>query len=91
VERAGGDNLFADLAAASGPVGLETIASRDPDVILAVDEIPDFANRTQWQVVRAVRERRFLIVAGTEFRRPTPRAPMAVGRLAAAFDSLGFR
>ncbi len=91
VERAGGDNVFGDLAAASGPVGLETIVSRDPDLILAMDEMPDFAARPEWQVVRAVRERRFLMVQGTDLLRPTPRAGAAVHRLAAALDSLGFR
>jgi iron complex transport system substrate-binding protein len=91
VERAGGDNVFADLDAPSAPVGLETIVSRDPDVILAMNEIPDFASRPQWQVVRAVRERRFLVVQGTDLLRPTPRAGAAVLRLAAALDSLGFR
>jgi len=91
VERAGGENVFGDLAAASGPVGLETIVSRDPDLILAMDEMPDIATRPQWQVVRAVRERRFLVVQGTDLLRPTPRAGAAVHRLAAALDSLGFR
>jgi ABC-type Fe3+-hydroxamate transport system substrate-binding protein len=91
VERAGGENLYADLDAPSGPVGLETIASRDPDLVLAVDALPAFAGRPQWQAVRAVRERRFLVVTGTEFQRPTPRAARAINRLSAAFDSLGYR
>lgn len=91
VQRAGGDNVFDDLAEASGPVGLEAIVSRDPDLILAMEEIPDFASRPQWQAVRAVRERRFLVVQGTDLLRPTPRAGSAVLRLAAALDSLGFR
>jgi iron complex transport system substrate-binding protein len=91
VERAGGDNVFGDLVAASGPVGLETIVSRDPDLILAMDEMPDFAARPEWQVVRAVRERRFLVVRGSDLLRPTPRAGAAVHRLAAVLDSLGFR
>jgi iron complex transport system substrate-binding protein len=88
VRRAGGRNLFGDLTAASAPVSLEAIAARDPDVILAMGEVPAFARRPEWQVVRAVRARRFVVMAGSEFLRPTPRAAAAVARLAAALDSL---
>lgn len=91
IVRAGGENLFADVDAGSAPVSLEAIAARDPDAILAVGELPDFAGRPEWQVVRAVREGRFLVMHGSEFQRPTPRAALAVARLAAALDSLGHR
>ena len=39
-------------------------------------------------MVRAVRERRLVVMQGSEFSRPSPRAPEAIRRLAAAFDSL---
>jgi iron complex transport system substrate-binding protein len=89
VRRAGGRNAFGDLDAPSSPVSLESIAARDPDVILAVSDVPAFAARPEWQVVRAVRARRFAVVEGSEFLRPTPRAAAAVARLAAVLDSLG--
>ncbi len=83
VERAGGENLFADVAASAGNVSIEAVAVRDPDLILTTAAGPSaFANRPEWQVVPAVRERRFLHVTGSEFNRPSPRAPAAIRELA---------
>jgi iron complex transport system substrate-binding protein len=83
IERAGGENLFADISASSGVVSIEAVAARDPDLILTSSEGPAaFARRPEWQVVSAVRRRRFLHVSGSEFNRPTPRAPAAIRRLA---------
>jgi len=84
LQRAGGRNLFADLAAPSGPVSLEAIASRDPDVILVSDSgMPGFSRRPEWQAVRAVRERHFLHLADPAFGRPSPRSPEVLRALAA--------
>lgn len=89
VERAGARNLFDDIPSASAPVSLEAIAARDPDAILTTSESPTFLERPEWQVVRAVRERRVIRVAGTEFLRPSPRTPGAVATLRAALGALG--
>ena len=84
VERAGGANLFGDIAASAGPVSIEAVASRDPDFIFTTTDGPSsFARRPEWQVVRAVREHRFLRVTGSEFNRPGPRSPAAIRELAA--------
>jgi iron complex transport system substrate-binding protein len=84
VERAGGVNLFDDVTATAGPVSIEAVAARDPDFIFTTSEGPvAFAQRPEWQVVRAVRERRFIRVTGSEFNRPSPRAPAAVRELSA--------
>ena len=84
VERAGGRNLFADLRKTAGTVSIEAVAVRDPDLILTTTDGPAaFTTRPEWQVVRAVRERRFLRVSGSEFNRPSPRAPAAIRELAA--------
>jgi iron complex transport system substrate-binding protein len=84
VERAGGENLFADVTASSGVVSIEAVAARDPDLILTTSEGPAaFTTRAEWQVVRAIREHRFLRVSGSEFNRPSPRAPMAIRELTA--------
>ena len=83
VERAGGRNLFADVTSSAGTVSIEAVASRDPDLILTTTAGPvGFAERPEWQTVRAVRERRFLPVSGSEFNRPSPRAPAAIRELA---------
>jgi iron complex transport system substrate-binding protein len=84
IERAGGQNLFADVTASSGVVSIEAVAARDPDLIFTTAEGPSaFASRPEWQVVPAVREHRFLRVNGSEFNRPSPRAPAAIRQLAA--------
>ncbi|HET9035073.1 MAG TPA: helical backbone metal receptor, partial [Myxococcaceae bacterium] len=84
VERAGGRNAFGDVTASSGVVSIEAVAARNPDLIYTTAEGPStFARRPEWQAVSAVRERRFLKIAGSEFNRPSPRAPAAIRRLAA--------
>ena len=83
---AGAENVFHDLGAASATVALETIATRDPDVIVVVSDSteprpPAFARRREWRVIRAVRERRFVYVVGSLFGRPGPRAGVAAAEL----------
>ncbi len=82
VERAGGENLFADVSTSSGPVSIEAVSVRNPDLILTTAAGPaSFARRPEWQAVRAVRERRFLNVSGSEYDRPGPRSPHAIRAL----------
>jgi ABC-type Fe3+-hydroxamate transport system substrate-binding protein len=90
VERAGGRNLFDDVAASSGVVSIEAVAARDPDLIFTTAEGPAaFATRPEWQAVRAIREHRFLQVNGSEFNRPSPRAPDAIRELTARMETIG--
>jgi len=90
VERAGGVNLFEDVTSSAGTVSIEAVASRDPDLILTTTAGPvGFAERPEWKAVRAVRERRFLPVTGSEFNRPSPRAPAAIRELAARLRAGG--
>lgn len=86
VALAGGRNAFADLAEPSATVSIETIAARDPDVVFVVGA-PAFAERPEWQVVAAVRERRFARVEGTAFQHPSFRAPAAVRELRGILDA----
>jgi ABC-type Fe3+-hydroxamate transport system substrate-binding protein len=88
LDHAGARNVFDDLAGSSAPVSVEAVASRDPDFILVTSEgEPEIARRPEWRVVRAVRERRFLRVRGSEFNRPSPRIAEAVRRLVAALTA----
>ena len=90
VERAGGENLFADVVSSSGVVSIEAVAARNPDLIFTTVEGPsDFANRPEWQVVPAVRQHRFLHVRGSEFDRPSPRSPQAIRELGARLSEAG--
>jgi ABC-type Fe3+-hydroxamate transport system substrate-binding protein len=85
LERAGAENLFADVPGSSAPVSIEAVAARNPDVILALGaEPPAFLSRPEWQVVPAIRERRLVREEGSEFSRPSPRAPAAVREFRAA-------
>ncbi len=89
VELAGGSNVFYDVDRPSATVTIETIVERDPDLVLLVGSngLPEFAERPEWQVVKAVRERRFVRVEGSEFSWPTFRAFEAVRRLRTALAS----
>jgi iron complex transport system substrate-binding protein len=83
VARAGGRNVFDDVRASAGTVSIEAVTARDPDLILTASDGPAaFVSRPEWQVVRAVRERRLLRVSGSEFNRPGPRSPAAIRELA---------
>ena len=89
VERAGARNLFADVTTSSGVVSIEAVAARNPDLIFTTTEGPStFASRPEWQAVPAVRRRRFLRVTGSEFERPSPRAPAAIKELAGKIREL---
>jgi ABC-type Fe3+-hydroxamate transport system substrate-binding protein len=87
VALAGGANTFADLPQPSAPVSVETIAARDPDIVLISDStVPGWTRRPEWRTVRAVRERRFAFIQGSDFARPTFRALDAARRLRAALE-----
>jgi ABC-type Fe3+-hydroxamate transport system substrate-binding protein len=89
IEHAGADNLFDDVTTSSGVVSIEAVAARNPDLIFTTAEGPAaFATRPEWQVVPAVRQRRFLRVTGSEFDRPSPRAPTAIRQLSAQLRRL---
>lgn len=78
---AGASNVFHDLGSASAEVSLETLAARNPDVIVVLADstkAPAFAAKREWQSVRAVRERRFVYLVGSLFGRPNPRMREAV-------------
>lgn len=84
LEVAGARNVFADLATPSPQVSLEEVARRDPWALLVG---PSGAERVRsdpaWQVVRAVREGRILIVDTTLVGRPGVRMGEAARHLRA--------
>jgi ABC-type Fe3+-hydroxamate transport system substrate-binding protein len=87
LERAGGHNLFADVAGTDGVVSIEAVAARDPDMIFTTAGGPSaFATRPEWQAVPAVREKRFLRVNGSKFNYPSPRSPLAIRELTAKLN-----
>jgi len=90
VELAGARNLFADTDRPSLTVSIEAVAERNPDVVLVASDsgLPGWVQRPEWQSVPAVRYRRFVVVQGSEFSRPSYRAPAAVRRLRTALAEL---
>jgi ABC-type Fe3+-hydroxamate transport system substrate-binding protein len=84
LERAGGRNVYADLAAPSPTVAFEDLARRDPDVLLVG---PSGASRIAadpaWRALRAVREGRVLVVDTATTGRPALRMGEAAASLAA--------
>jgi len=81
---AGARNVFHDIATPSAQVSIETIAARNPDFIAVLSDTgapPRYADRPEWRVVPAVRQRRFLLLPGRLFGRPSPRSPEAVREL----------
>jgi iron complex transport system substrate-binding protein len=82
VDRAGAVNLFSDIGRSSAQVSVEAVVARNPDLVLVASEgTPAFAERPEWQPVRAIRERRFVRVTSSAFNRPSPRAPGAIRSL----------
>lgn len=65
---AGVRNIFDDVAGPDAEVSIESIAARDPDVIVSLaSEIPGFAARQEWRVIEAVRESSFVLISGSQF------------------------
>ena len=93
ITLAGAHNALHDLRSASATVSLETIAARDPDVVITLADSgearpPALAAAREWQTVRAVRERRVLTLPGAVFGRPSPRAAAAVADLRRRLEAL---
>jgi iron complex transport system substrate-binding protein len=83
VDIAGARNVYADIESPSKAVSLEDVARRDPEFILAgpigaqrIDADP------RWRIVRAVRERKVLIVDTVVVARPSVRLGEAAVSLA---------
>jgi iron complex transport system substrate-binding protein len=90
--RAGVRNVFDDVAASSAVINIEGVVARNPDLILTLGATsPDIAGRPEWQVVPAVRARRFVHADGSEFSRPGPRSPQAIRELRQVVETAGSR
>ena len=86
--RAGLRNIFDDVSASSAVISIEGVVARDPDVILTLGAAsPKIAGRPEWEVVRAVRDRRFVHADGSEFSHPGPRSPQAIRELRQALEA----
>jgi ABC-type Fe3+-hydroxamate transport system substrate-binding protein len=86
--RAGLRNIFGDVAASSAVINVEGVVARNPDLILTLGAAsPKIAGRPEWEVVPAVRARRFVHAEGSEFSHPGPRSPQAIRELRQAVEA----
>lgn len=76
IELCGGRNIFSSLASPAAAVGFESVIDRDPEVILAGDDIPDdpFAKWKKWPQMRAVESQNLYKVRANLISRATPRS-----------------
>ncbi len=87
IERAGGRNVFDDAPTAWPQVSLEEIVHRQPRAVVIARheggsvEAP-WLRGVGWRDVRAIQERRYLVVDGDLFNRPGPRVVEAARRMA---------
>lgn len=83
VDIAGARNVYADISSPSKAISLEDVARRDPQFILAG---PIGARRIEaeprWRIVRAVREKRVLVVDTVVVARPSVKLGEAAVSLA---------
>jgi iron complex transport system substrate-binding protein len=79
---AGGRNIFEDVSAPDAEVSIESIAARDPDVVVVLgDEIPGYAQRREWKVIEAVNDKAFVLVSGSQFEYASFRSLEAAAEL----------
>ena len=88
VELAGARNVFGDVELPSLRVSIEAIVERDPDLVLVTSDssLTNRVDRPEWRAVPAIRDRRFFLVIGNEYSRPSFRAPSGIRRLRAALE-----
>jgi len=83
VDIAGGTNVYADIEAPSKTISLEDVAKRNPQFVLAgpigADKI---AGDPRWRIVRAVRDKKVLVVDTVVVARPSVRLGEAALSLA---------
>ena len=85
VEIAGAKNVYADINGASGQISLEDVARRDPDFILAgPDGARQIRSDSRWQIVRAARDGKIVVVDTGLVARPSVRLGEAAVSLARA-------
>jgi ABC-type Fe3+-hydroxamate transport system substrate-binding protein len=83
LDIAGATNVYADIAGPSKAISLEDVAHRDPQFILAGPiGAKEITHNSRWQIVRARRENKVLIVDTLLVARPSVRLGEAAVSLA---------
>lgn len=88
----GGENIFGNLNSVAPKVSLESVLSRDPQVIIAsgMDQRrPEWLDRWRdWKDLSAVKEEKLFFIQPDLMQRHTPRALDGASRLCALIDSV---
>lgn len=88
IRLCGGQNVFSDLDELAPVVSVESVLSRDPQVILAPAGAPDVLERWRaWQSVAAVRAGNLRTVAPDTLARPSPRLVQGAAHICAAIEA----
>ncbi len=84
----GGRNVFADLEQLAPPVSLEAVLERDPEVILAGDDVADdpFAGWRKWRKLRAVELSNLYVLRVDRVARATTRIVAGAEEVCAVLD-----
>jgi ABC-type Fe3+-hydroxamate transport system substrate-binding protein len=73
VAAAGGINVFGDMPFDSGPISLEAIIQRDPEMLIFLGDQKPFAERIKahagWSLIQGVRNERFCFIEERDIRR----------------------
>lgn len=90
IEKAGGVNVFSDLAEEYATVSMEAVVARNPQVILAPDmnkgdplTAEKLRRRPGWERIEAVRQGRVAVVSADLTSRPGPRLVAGLEQVAA--------
>ena len=85
IEIAGGKNVYGDLDQPSPQVGIEDVFRRDPDYIITGPEgVKDLSSDPKWIPLRAVRDKKILVVDTAIVGRPSVRlgeAALSIAKL----------
>ncbi len=94
ISRCGARNVFADLPGVAPVVTLESVITRDPELILVADDTVVEPQQfwMRWPELRAVRNQQVIRIPGDILTRPTPRileGARAVCAAIAGAESIG--
>ena len=80
IELCGYDNVFKELKNASNPISLESVITKNPQVIININQLED-DKWIQWQQLDAVKNNRIYTFSPDYFSRPTPRILIGIQQL----------
>lgn len=91
IEICGGHNIFSDLSQIAGIVSVESVLTRNPDVILFPDELKRGAIEKQWQrwpMLKAVQHHNLYGINDSLLARASPRMLDGIENLCAVLDQV---